>query len=204
MKIINATPLDTEWLRAMTLAVVPPGVTRYNATFRTARRGARGLAKAAYREVLVKLEPDRRYPERWGAHGGYLGMTVYSVYEQAVYLTAHELRHLWQHRHPKGYRVWGARGQYSERDADAYAIQMVRRYRRGELACGLGRMARVPTPDERTAQRAEAAAQRREKREAHVRAQVARWERKVKLAKTMLRKWSAKLKRIENAQKSGT
>ena len=202
MRIVNATPLDTEWLKAMTLAVVPSGVTRYDVTFRVARGGgARGLAHPGYREVLVKLEPDCRYPHRWGASGGYLGMIVYSVYEAAVYVTAHELRHLWQHKHPKGYRVWGARGRYSERDADAYAIQQVRRYRRGELACGLGRMARVPTSDEKAAQRAEATAQRKEKREAHVRAQVARWERKVKLAKTMLRKWTAKLNRIEKSGK---
>ena len=29
--------------------------------------------------------------------------------------------------------VWGARGQFSERDADAYALQALRKYRRGEL-----------------------------------------------------------------------
>ncbi len=29
--------------------------------------------------------------------------------------------------------VYGAKGQMSERDADAYALQLLRRYRRGEL-----------------------------------------------------------------------
>ncbi len=47
-------------------------------------------------------------------------------------VTAHELRHLWQAQHPKGWRVWGSRGQYSERDADAYAIRMLRAWRRSK------------------------------------------------------------------------
>ena len=33
-------------------------------------------------------------------------------------------------RIPRGRRVWGARGQFSERDADAYAIRMLRAWRR--------------------------------------------------------------------------
>lgn len=49
--------------------------------------------------------------------------------EALVYVLAHELRHQWQAIHPKGWRVWGARGQYSERDADAYAIKMLRNWR---------------------------------------------------------------------------
>ena len=50
--------------------------------------------------------------------------------EALVYLAAHELRHLWQARVPRGHRVWGSRGQYSERDADAYAIRQLRAWRR--------------------------------------------------------------------------
>jgi hypothetical protein len=53
--------------------------------------------------------------------------------EALIMLVAHELRHLWQADHPKGWRVYGARGVYSERDADAYALQMLRKYRRGEI-----------------------------------------------------------------------
>jgi hypothetical protein len=153
VKLTNATAIDTEWLRAMTLAVVPSGVTRYDAVFRqSVRGGGNGLAKPWARAILVKVDCGDQYPHKRGAHGAYLGWTVYTVYELAVYLTAHELRHLWQAKHPKGCRVWGSRGQYSERDASAYGIQMVRRYRRGELACGLGRMARVPTSAEKAAQ----------------------------------------------------
>jgi hypothetical protein len=50
--------------------------------------------------------------------------------EALVYVLAHELRHLWQGRVHRGRRVWGSRGQYSERDADAYAIHKLREWRR--------------------------------------------------------------------------
>jgi hypothetical protein len=61
----------------------------------------------------------------------------YNRTEALVHLLAHELRHLWQAKVKRGYRVWGARGQFSERDADAYAIQMLRRWRRsGSLFYG--------------------------------------------------------------------
>lgn len=67
------------------------------------------------------------------AHGGYLPCTWGNRREALLYVVAHELRHLWQARVPRGRRVWGARGQFSERDADAWALRMLRRYRRGEL-----------------------------------------------------------------------
>jgi hypothetical protein len=49
--------------------------------------------------------------------------------EALVMVMAHELRHQWQRTHSRG-RVWGARGKFSERDADAYAIRMLRAWRR--------------------------------------------------------------------------
>lgn len=69
-------------------------------------------------------------PLRWNARGGYLPTIAFTEEEIIVHLVAHELRHLWQKRVPRGRRVWGARGQFSERDADAYAIQKVRQWRR--------------------------------------------------------------------------
>lgn len=59
-------------------------------------------------------------------------MVIGSRREALVVLLAHELRHLWQAQTTRG-RVYGARGRFSERDADAYALQMLRRFRRGEL-----------------------------------------------------------------------
>lgn len=62
---------------------------------------------------------------------GYLpAPAIGSRVEALVYIMAHELRHLWQARVPRGRRVWGARGQFSERDADAYALRMLRAWRR--------------------------------------------------------------------------
>jgi hypothetical protein len=53
--------------------------------------------------------------------------------EAFVHMIAHELRHIWHKKIPKGYRVWGARGLYSDRDADAYAIRKVREWRRRSM-----------------------------------------------------------------------
>lgn len=207
MRLVNRTKLDTEWLRAMVKAVTPSGVTNFDIQFSDTKRGNRaraypagsGYHSRAVPFTNIRLDFKGPYPEKQKAHGGYLASTYLNPYEAAVHLTAHELRHLWQRKVPRGRRVWGARGQYSERDADAYAIQMVRCYRRGELACGNGRMVPTPTPEDRVAKRTAAAEKRKAARAAHVRAQVAKWQRKAKLAKTMLRKWEAKLKRIEKA-----
>jgi hypothetical protein len=63
---------------------------------------------------------------------GYLPSIEFTRQEAILHLLAHELRHLYQglnQKRQKG-RVWGARGIYSERDCDAYAIRVVRHYRR--------------------------------------------------------------------------
>lgn len=61
---------------------------------------------------------------------GYLRVVTYTRMETLLYLLAHELRHLWQAKVKKGWRIWGARGQYSERDCDAYAVRRLRHWRR--------------------------------------------------------------------------
>jgi hypothetical protein len=63
---------------------------------------------------------------------GYLPHDYGSRVEALVFIMAHELRHLWQANHLRG-KVWGARGRFSERDADAYAIRMLRKFRREGL-----------------------------------------------------------------------
>jgi hypothetical protein len=63
--------------------------------------------------------------------GGYISSLELSREESLVHILAHELRHYWQMNHPgKRGKVWGARGKFSERDADAYAIRMTRAWRR--------------------------------------------------------------------------
>jgi hypothetical protein len=61
--------------------------------------------------------------------GGYIDHLLLSREEVIVHVIAHELRHLWHAKVKKGYRVWGARGQFSDKDADAYAIRKTREWR---------------------------------------------------------------------------
>lgn len=81
---------------------------------------------------VVRVTQRMVRPAKPGARrGGYLPRpTICNQVEALVYVMAHELRHLWQERVPRGRRVWGARGQFSERDADAYALRMLRAWRR--------------------------------------------------------------------------
>lgn len=62
--------------------------------------------------------------------GGYIDHILLSREEALVHVIAHELRHLWQAKVKRGHRVWGARGQFSDRDADAFAIRKTREWRR--------------------------------------------------------------------------
>lgn len=64
-------------------------------------------------------------------NSGYLPSLILSLDEALVHILAHELRHIWQTKHTgKRGKVWNARGLHSERDADAYAIKMQRKWRR--------------------------------------------------------------------------
>jgi hypothetical protein len=60
---------------------------------------------------------------------GYIPSLLLSREEALVHLIAHELKHLRQARVKRGHRVWGARGQFSERDADRYTIRKTRKWR---------------------------------------------------------------------------
>jgi hypothetical protein len=85
-------------------------------------------------DVIIKIRKNAKgsgkIEEIRKASGANLASTEYTQEEAIVHLVAHELRHLWQAKVKKGHRVWGARGQYSERDCDAYAIGVVRHWRR--------------------------------------------------------------------------
>jgi len=143
MKLRNYTPLDQVWLRSVVAAVKPSNVSKFAISFKNCgsphHRGRAYWAGCSYHSssapLVVVALGKASYPYRTIASGGYIGFTLYSIAEAAVFITAHELRHLWQAKVKKGWRVWGSKGQFSERDADAYAIKMVRRFRRGELDC---------------------------------------------------------------------
>jgi hypothetical protein len=65
---------------------------------------------------------------------GYISTLLRSPQECLVYVTAHELRHLYQAKNKADW-VFGSKGRRSsEHDADAYAIAKVREWRRKNIA----------------------------------------------------------------------
>lgn len=153
MRLHNYTKIDTELLREIIRHCVPSGVSGFDIAFKNSRcyhgiayaegcthyaRSKRGYHKGATsRTPYVIIYISRplhgvkwKKPFKFTERGAYLGVRVFSEVEAVVNLVAHELRHLWQRKVPRGYRVWGSRGQYSERDADAYSIRKLREWRR--------------------------------------------------------------------------
>lgn len=133
MRVKNSTTFDTSYLRKLAVAVKPERCTKVEVVFK--HFSQIHVAGQAWNDVLIKV------PRLWGVFpyqykegDGYLGVMVYTREEELVYVLAHEFRHVWQSLVPRGWRVWGAgKSGASERDADAYGLQMLRRYRRGEL-----------------------------------------------------------------------
>jgi hypothetical protein len=87
-----------------------------------------------YNEKTMQYEDwycKQYVPNPDGSRGGYIDTLLLSREEAFIHVLAHEFRHYWQktHRTKRG-KVWGARGQYSNRDADAYAIRKTREWRR--------------------------------------------------------------------------
>lgn len=143
MRLKNHTDIPSEWIRAIIRAVCPPGVSGFDV--RISNRTGRGTRGRAYSYgsgyhdracpfvVVSVAKTDAAARGILPGGDGYLRMALGNRLESVVAVLAHELRHLWQAKVKRGRRVWGARGQFSERDADAYALQMLRRFRRGEL-----------------------------------------------------------------------
>jgi hypothetical protein len=137
MKLKNYTDIPDETVRAIIRAVRPSGISNFDVRVSNGRRfrGRAYHAGSGYHETadpfIVCAIPEREHlivkPR-----GAYLGHAMGSRIEQLIVLLSHELRHLWQSKHTRG-KVYGSKGRFSERDADAYALQMLRRYRRGEL-----------------------------------------------------------------------
>lgn len=137
MRLKNYTDIDDETVRSIIRAVRPSGISNFDVRVSNGARfrGRAYHAGSGYHDradpFIVCAIPAKEhlvYPP----HGAYLGCKLGSRIEQLLWLLAHELRHLWQAKHTRG-KVYGSKGRFSERDADAYALQMLRRYRRGEL-----------------------------------------------------------------------
>jgi len=159
MRFVNHTKMPDDLLKEIIRFACPAGVSGFDITFKNSASGYKGRAytqgshyhgqsmlrkgakskggkwQSSIPYVVIgcsKLRAERKWtrPYKFVEHGAYLGNVVFSNVEAIVDLVAHELRHLWQARVKRGYRVWGARGQFSERDADAYALRIVRAWRR--------------------------------------------------------------------------
>jgi hypothetical protein len=135
LKIKNTTKIPDALIQQIAEAVAPPDtLAGLTINVRNKRRGWHGWSYHNQRLIAITMcvtDAGARHVTKGG--NGYLPMCIGSRVEALVVIIAHELRHQWQNRVPRGRRVWGARGQHSERDADAYALGMLRKFRRGEL-----------------------------------------------------------------------
>jgi len=131
MKIKSSNPAFTlAKVREIAAFVKPSGVTNFSVWVKRSCRPCVAGTCYGHRNYIVARVGKLRFPYTSVDHGAYLGVKTYTMEEALVGLIAHELRHLWQKKVKHGWRVWGAKGQYSERDADAYAIRKVREWRR--------------------------------------------------------------------------
>lgn len=158
--IRNYTEVPDDLIREMIAFAKPPGTTGFEIAFKNTRpNGWRGWAYSGGTGMYVQNGrhpwkplitvfvpkgvngkqspcPVNGYDNRADVararrfQRGYMTGGWWTDHERLLHLIAHEMRHLWQRRVKRGRRVWGARGQMSERDADAYAIGIVRRWRR--------------------------------------------------------------------------
>jgi len=140
MRLKNFTNIPNDRIKEMIRHTKPNGVANFDITIKNAgpfkMYGAYAYVEGcAYHEdssrLLVTISITRnenKFPYLMHENG-YLDSLVLSREECLIDLMAHELRHLWQKSHKRG-RVWGSRGKYSDRDADAYAIRKVRQWRR--------------------------------------------------------------------------
>lgn len=139
MRLKNYTDIPNDSIKYVIRFVRPPAIAGFDVKICNSTRYARGMAYASGHSYHDRACPfinisiprtERGARHKTTSRKGYLGVWLGSREECLVFLLAHELRHLWQGKVKRGYRVWGARGQFSERDADAYALGKLRQWRR--------------------------------------------------------------------------
>lgn len=91
---------------------------------------------SAIRKNKTQRFPTTIEPYQYAHHKGKKYVLANRI-EALVYLTAHELRHLWQaaqhmdsRKSASLPRSYGSRGKFSEIDTEAYAIHTLRRWRK--------------------------------------------------------------------------
>jgi len=142
MRLRNTSGLPDEVVREVINFVKHSGLSKFDVMVKKSSSSFAGMAyykgsgfhMSADPFITLRIGPDAKFPMKATPHKkgrGYLGAGwICNRLEALVFVAAHEMRHLWQSKVKKGYRVWGARGQFSERDADAYGIRMLRAWRR--------------------------------------------------------------------------
>jgi len=125
--IRNATALPTSWLEQLVELVKPEGLAGEYTIYFAPDDLPHGFADPHLRLVRIFLGGEQHL-QRGYAFTWRRMITARTMAEAAVYLVAHELRHLWQYE--SGRRM---RDDQKERDADAYAARCLRRYRRAGL-----------------------------------------------------------------------
>lgn len=141
MRLNNKTNIPSDLIREIIRFVRPSGISKFDVEVRNSgnypfygRAYHDGCAFHATADpfVVIRIGDEKKFPlilkKEKGT--GYLPMEFGNRLECFVAVLAHELRHLWHAKVKKGWRVYGSKGQFSERDADAYALQMLRRFRR--------------------------------------------------------------------------
>jgi hypothetical protein len=141
MRLKNYSNIPNERIIEMILFVRPSGISNFEVRISNCVKGYRGKSYSkgsAYHStanpfIIARIPKTESMFPHYETHSkpGYINTLVLSREEALVHLIAHELRHLWQSKH-KGHRVWGSKGKFSERDADAYAIKMTRKWRRDQ------------------------------------------------------------------------
>lgn len=134
MKLRNTTDIPRELILEVIRFVRPPGLSRFSVDVRNTKRKWGGWAWQGFRKCSVKVgKPDFPLYYRPYQYGSQKGKRwwIANRTEVLVILLAHELRHLWQGKATsrRGY-AWGARGRYSEVDTEAYALRMLRAWRK--------------------------------------------------------------------------
>lgn len=136
MKIRNTNNLlSIEEVRRLFEFVRLPGCEKVTIKTKNTRHTYGGRAMLSDRVLVAKVNSNpAKYPcflepYQYGQLKGHKYWVANPV-EAMLYILAHEARHFWQHgmKNRRGY-AWGSRGRYSEIDAEAYAIRMLRKWR---------------------------------------------------------------------------
>jgi len=135
--------LDLKGVKQILQYVTPRGLPSFDLSIYSLSPGeehpldcnVRFSASRASMDVFVMPEaPDK--PARIHDRPRHIPINVFNHEEALVYLIAHGVRHIWQLKHFKGHRVWGSKSRFSDKDACAYGIHMLRCWRRGDESGG--------------------------------------------------------------------